>query len=134
MSILLAQIKRLWTSVSKIFGASTGVITEGTGTVIKTIGSVIAVGLSSVALLGFIILIALVAVPYGALADTESKPEDPADTEPEDPDEINAEFQVIDHCVTCGVTDVHLRTADTKTYCQECYNQMLQDTGASDVE
>jgi hypothetical protein len=90
--------------------------TKGTGIAVRTVGSIVGTGLAVIAMFVVLIVIGMVAIPYGAFAATRDIP---ATT---DPDAIDAEFNEVKdkHCFSCGQIDTELKEVNGRLICPDC--------------
>lgn len=105
MKKLWVQLSRIWKETRKFCSGITNTATHGTGVAVKTTAGVIATILSVVIMFAIVLVIGIVAVPYGAFGANR-------DTISEAPQE---------HCSYCGQTDQTLIQTETGTwFCQDC--------------
>lgn len=114
MRKLLGSLKRIWNSLRSISSSMVRRLTGGASSTVRVIGAGIGAIAAFVVMLCILVLIAVVAVPYGIFG-KESKTNTPDDI-------VDTEF-VADFCEQCGVTDTVLITDEKRTFCKECYNK-----------
>ena len=127
MKSLLSNIGRMWRSLRGIFGSLTSRITKGAGTTVKATGGAVGAGAAVMVLFIVLVIIGIVAVPYGAFAAT-------GNNEPRQGVMANAESFVVEDsrfCHKCGQTDVPtFKSESGRQVCGYC----LKTEGGADEE
>ncbi len=135
MKKLLTQVKRIFGSLRKFFSVMTGRATHGTGIAVKTVGGIIGAGAAFLVLVVLLVVIGLVAIPYGAFAATKDIPT-PEEVMAEANGIVDAEFSEA-HCESCGVVEdsrLSLQEQDGKTLCPDCLKPKEEPDAKTSVD
>jgi hypothetical protein len=124
MKKLLSQIKRIFSSLRRLFAGVTNKATKGTGIAVKTVANTAGIGASFLVLIIILFVITLVAIPYGAFAAANNQTKEAIPT-----------VEIVDKqdsfCDKCGVAEEALVKDKGKMLCANC---LLNNIGGANEE
>jgi len=129
MRKLWGALKRIWNSLRSISSSMVRRLTGGASSTVRAVGAGIGALAAFVVMLCILVLIAVVAVPYGIFG-KDTKTDRSCDSV------VDTEFET-DFCELCGVADIELLDIGGKHVCIACRDDLnagTVDKGDADVE
>jgi len=123
MSRLWGSVKRIWQALRRITSSAARRITGGASSTVRAVGAGIGVIAAFLVMLCILVLIAVVAVPYGIFGkDSKTSTSD------------NASSPQVQFCEACGVADIDLIEVGDKHVCIACKDDLNKQEKADVAE